>query len=548
MKLTHASRSILDDKFPTYQLFLLAICRLAEPVALTSIFPYAWLMVQSFHIGSEDDASFYAGILISAFSLCEAVSAMFWGALSDRIGRKPVLLIGCLGTVLSLLMVGFSGSFAFALFGRALGGLLNGNIGVIQTMVGELVKNPKHEPRAYAIMPFVWSVGTIIGPTVGGVFANPARSYPSLFSKTGFFADYPWALPNLICAAIMMFSIVLSYFCLEETHPDLCSNANEEPQTEPHATETTPIFSVSNSGTEPSFDLRRDSFGTFNDVEVPTHDEWTVRPAISPRSSMSDQTVNKWFTWRIAMLVTALGIYTYHAMCYEHLLPIFLQDKHHQEINIFVDNGSLFHIQGGLGLETKTVGLIMSVNGIIALFIQAVIFPIVTDKLGCFRTFMMVTLLHPVAYLLVPYLVLLPSNLLFIGIYFCLTVRQFLSILDYPVLLIMLKQATPAPRYLGKINGLAASVGAACRMIAPPIAGLLYSKGRKIEFTGLAWYGAGLVAVLGMFQMFWVPREREDSAIVRSLAPCLSRNGEHAPERVVDVIVVDSENDIERRR
>lgn len=263
-------------------------------------------MVQSFHVGNEDDASFYAGILISAFSLCEAISAMFWGCLSDRIGRKPVLLIGCLGTVLSLLMVGFSKNFTFALIGRALGGLLNGNIGVIQTMVGELVKNPKHEPRAYAIMPFVWSAGTIIGPAVGGFFANPVRSYPFLFPKTGFFAEYPWALPNLICAAIMLVSIVLSYFCLEETHPDLCNNA--DPQQ--HMTETTPIFPAGSSGTEPSFDLRRDSYGTFNDIEVPSHDEWTIGPAVSSRSSMSEQVVNKWFIWKIAMLVTALGIYT----------------------------------------------------------------------------------------------------------------------------------------------------------------------------------------------------------------------------------------------
>lgn len=235
-------------------------------------------------------------------------------------------------------------------------------------------------------------------------------------------------------------------------------------------------------------------------------------------------------------------------MCYDHLLPIFLQDKRYEEINILAQSGSMFHIEGGLGLETKTVGLIMSINGVIALFVQAVVFPIVADRLGCFRTFMMVTLLHPIAFFIVPYLVLLPSNLVFVGIYFCLTVRQLLSILDYPVLLIMLKQASPAPRYLGKINGLAASVGAACRMIAPPIAGLLYSKGRKMEFTGLAWYGAGFVAMFGMFQLLWVPREREDGTIVRSLAPCLSRNdGQDAPERIVDITVVDS-RDVERRQ
>ncbi|RBQ68360.1 hypothetical protein FVER14953_21041 [Fusarium verticillioides] len=136
------------DAFPAMQLFLLAIVRLAEPIALTSIFPYAWALVKSFEIGREEDASFYSGILISAFSLAEAVMGTYWGALSDRIGRKPVLIIGSLGTMISMLIVGVAPSFGVALFGRLLGGLLNGNIGVIQTMVGELVTKPEHERKS----------------------------------------------------------------------------------------------------------------------------------------------------------------------------------------------------------------------------------------------------------------------------------------------------------------------------------------------------------------------------------------------------------------
>ncbi len=324
MRLTRSSSSASEDSFPAFQLFLLgkslqhqleeqandgpAICRLAEPIALTSIFPYAWLMVQDFHVGNEDDASFYAGILISAFSLCEAASGMFWGGLSDRIGRKPVMLMGCCGTMISLLIVGFSKSFGFALAGRAIGGLLNGNIGVIQTMVAELVKNPKHEPRAYAIMPFVWSVGCIIGPAVGGTFANPVRGFPSVFPKGGFFDEYPWALPNLICAAIMMFSIALSWLCLAETHPELCKDADSP--AEHDVAETTPMIAAGNTATDPAIDLRQDSYGTFNEIEVATHDEWTVRPTGSSRSSISEKEVNKWFTWKVAMIVAALGIYT----------------------------------------------------------------------------------------------------------------------------------------------------------------------------------------------------------------------------------------------
>lgn len=265
-------------------------------------------MVQSFHIGSENDASFYAGILISAFSLCEAASGMFWGGVSDRIGRKPVVLLGCCGTMLSLLMVGFAKSFWFALAGRLLGGLLNGNIGVIQTMVGELVKNPSHEVKANAVMPFIFNIGTIAGPAIGGILANPVKGFPSVFPKGGFFDEYPWALPNIVCATIMLFSIILSYFYLMETHPDLREGA--DPAIKHDLGENAPMIG-GGSVSEPSVDLLHDNYGTFNEVEVSTHDEWTVKPGnLSGRSSISEKRADKWLTWRVAMLVIALGIYT----------------------------------------------------------------------------------------------------------------------------------------------------------------------------------------------------------------------------------------------
>ena len=86
-------------------------------------------------------------MLISAFALAESLTGMYWGGLSDIVGRKPVLLIGCLGTVLSLMIVGFASNIWVALAGRAIGGFLNGNIGVIQTMVAELVTKPEHERK-----------------------------------------------------------------------------------------------------------------------------------------------------------------------------------------------------------------------------------------------------------------------------------------------------------------------------------------------------------------------------------------------------------------
>ena len=82
-------------------------------------------MVKDFQVGDPRNASLYAGIFISAFALAESLTGMFWGGFSDRIGRKPVLLCGCAGTMLSMLIVGFSTNFWMALVGRALGGLLS---------------------------------------------------------------------------------------------------------------------------------------------------------------------------------------------------------------------------------------------------------------------------------------------------------------------------------------------------------------------------------------------------------------------------------------
>ncbi|KAL8804648.1 MAG: hypothetical protein Q9182_002456 [Xanthomendoza sp. 2 TL-2023] len=531
-------------------------------------------MVRDFNVGDESNASFYAGIFISAFALSESLTGIFWGGFSDRIGRKPVLLLGCAGTMLSMLIVGFSTNFWIALLGRVVGGLLSkassqfcpnllmefppdGNIGVIQTMVGELVTKPEHErmlytastpllntsltniARAYAVMPFVWSIGTIIGPAIGGVTARPAVSMPNTFSSTGIFGNFPFLLPNLICSALLLVSICLGYFFLIETHPDM--QPWSTPEEYDHTTAETPLMATAGATADSGVDLRQDSYGTFNAVDIQEQKEWKVNSDGSPRApsiTSVTTTTNSIFTRRIMMLIVALGLFTYHSMTYDHLLPIFFQDKRRQ--NHHTAAPGLFNIPGGLGLTTQAVGIIMSINGLIALFIQAVIFPLFATWLGVWKTLIFVTILHPMEYFIVPYLVDLPAHLLYTGIWVCLTIRNFTSILAYPVLLILLKEASPSRNILGKINGLAASAGAACRTIAPPIAGLLYGVGSRQGFTGLAWWGSGIVAIIGAIQVFWVDREKNKTAHVRSVAPCLAPiHSERRENEVVRIFVTE---------
>lgn len=84
-------------------------------------------------------------MVTSAFALAEFSTGILWGRVSDRIGRKPVLIIGLVGTLISMLVFGFAKSFSVALIARAVGGGLNGNLGVIQTTVAELVREREHQ-------------------------------------------------------------------------------------------------------------------------------------------------------------------------------------------------------------------------------------------------------------------------------------------------------------------------------------------------------------------------------------------------------------------
>lgn len=131
------------------QLAILTLARLSEPLTQTSLQAYLFYQLRSFDPSLPTSTiSAQAGILQGSFTAAQFLTAFWWGRLADAewMGRKRVLLIGLLGTCISCLGFGFSRNFTTAIVFRTLNGMLNSNVGVMRTMVSEIIVEKKYVP------------------------------------------------------------------------------------------------------------------------------------------------------------------------------------------------------------------------------------------------------------------------------------------------------------------------------------------------------------------------------------------------------------------
>ena len=166
--------------------------QLCEPITATVIFPFIFRLVNEMGVtkGNEDKTGYYSGIIVcsfffplepfyqhydqqeSTFYLVETLFILQWGRLSDKIGRKPVVLIGLSGLALSMFSFGLSRSFPTLVASRSLAGLLNGNVGVLKSVLGEITDDT-NAAQAFAFLPIVRSVGSTIGQVHAPKLSNP---------------------------------------------------------------------------------------------------------------------------------------------------------------------------------------------------------------------------------------------------------------------------------------------------------------------------------------------------------------------------------------
>ncbi|KAI0393185.1 major facilitator superfamily domain-containing protein [Xylariaceae sp. FL0594] len=503
--------------FPYRQMLVLAICRLCEPIAFMGIFPYVYFMIEDFHITDDSSKiSFYAGLVTSAFTFAEFSTAILWGRLSDRIGRKPVLITGLVGTAVSVIVFGFAPSLPIALLARAVGGFLNGNIAVLQTTIGELVTHEKLKPRAFTIMPLVWCLGSIVGPMIGGALARPCISYPTLFSPGTIWDRHPYLLPNLFSAFVVLVGVINGLLFLEETHPQRKMERDRGLELGDWILSKFPRFRKCAEPRDEKAKLREQADEARplldHDEQLPQYRTNENSPVNSPRltstpgpaidrdpldlhdSRQRGVGVTKTFTPQVILNIASFGILAFHTMTFDSLLPVFLATAAPDEQ---AETALPFKFAGGFGLDVKSVGIVLSIQGAFQMFIYACVIPKILDRYGPLRLFRFVAIAYFPLYLVTPYLVLLPTPFRMAGLAVALAWKSTFANIGYPSNAILITQSAPSPLLLGTINGVGASTASLSRCLAPTISGMLYAVGLKCGYSGLAWWFSALISISG---------------------------------------------------
>ena len=115
------------------------------------------------------------GFLVTSFSLLQLVAVPIWGAISDRVGRRPVLIVGLVGSTASYVLFAFAGSYWALLVSRIVAGAMGATIGVAQAYIAD-VTSPERRAHAMGMLGAAFAMGFIVGPALGGVLSSHSYS------------------------------------------------------------------------------------------------------------------------------------------------------------------------------------------------------------------------------------------------------------------------------------------------------------------------------------------------------------------------------------
>ena len=144
--------------------------------------------------------SFTTGLLVAAYALAQLIGAPLLGRLSDRYGRRPILLVSIFGTFLGFLLLGFAITLWMLFASRIIDGITGGNLSIAQAYITD-VTDAKSRSQGLGLIGAAFGIGFIIGPVVGGVLSQWGYAVPAFAAATLSFANlvliYAWLPESL---------------------------------------------------------------------------------------------------------------------------------------------------------------------------------------------------------------------------------------------------------------------------------------------------------------------------------------------------------------
>jgi MFS transporter, DHA1 family, tetracycline resistance protein len=180
-------------RHPLLPIFLIVV---VDVLGLTIILPLLPFYAQTLGASATQ-----VGLLISVYSLCSLFSGPLLGRLSDRVGRKPLLLLSQLGTLAGFLVLASAQVLWVAFLGRIIDGLTAGNLSLAQAYIAD-VTEPKNRSRSFAIIGIAFGFGFLVGPAL-----------------SGFLSKYGYHVPILMAAGLSLTSILATAFFLPAGSP-----------------------------------------------------------------------------------------------------------------------------------------------------------------------------------------------------------------------------------------------------------------------------------------------------------------------------------------
>ena len=176
------------------------IAVLIDMAAIGVIVPVLPTLVASFSTDQADQAFWY-GVVAAAFGLANFVASPILGALSDRFGRRPVMLLGFMGLGVSFFGTAMTTSLIGLIIARTLGGAMQANVAIANAYVAD-ISAPEERAKRFGFLGAMMGIGFIVGPVVGGLLGAVNLH-----------------LPFYLAGSLTLLNLLYGYFVLPESLP-----------------------------------------------------------------------------------------------------------------------------------------------------------------------------------------------------------------------------------------------------------------------------------------------------------------------------------------